>query len=129
MKNESEIITQVTKMLIPFIWIFGIYIVLGGADSVGGGFQGGAVLSSVFMLRYIIHPERGIRAQLLQSTEKIFMIGILLLALFFLARSMHMGEAYGEVWMVLLNSIIAVKVMSGLSIIFFRYVFYESKEL
>ena len=57
------------------------------------------------------------------------MVGILLLALFFLARSMHMGEMYGEIWMVLLNSIIAVKVMSGLSIIFFRYVFYESKEL
>ena len=37
MKNESEIITQVSKMLIPFIWVFGIYIVLGGADSVGGG--------------------------------------------------------------------------------------------
>jgi len=129
MKNESVIITQVTKMLIPFIWVFGIYIVLGGADSVGGGFQGGAVLSSVFMLRYIIDPDRNIRAHLLQTTEKVFMIGILCLALFFLARSMNMGAAYGEAWMLLLNSIIAIKVMSGLSIIFFRYVFYESKEL
>lgn len=129
MKNNSIIITQVSKILMPFILLFGAYIVLGGADSVGGGFQGGAVLSAVFMLRYLVNPERNIKTHILQTTEKVLMVGILLLALFFLADSMDMGERFGEAWMVLLNGIIAIKVMSAFSIIFFRYVFYEGKEL
>jgi hypothetical protein len=46
MNNSSLIISYISKLLIPFALVFGIYVVLNGADSVGGGFQGGAVLSA-----------------------------------------------------------------------------------
>ena len=127
MKNNSVIISMAARLLIPFVIVFGLYIVVSGADSVGGGFQGGAVLSSVFMLRYLINPERDIRTKLLQQAEKALMAGIILLALYFLGGSMNMGERLGEIWMVILNLIIAIKVSCGLSIIFFRYVFYEGR--
>jgi multicomponent Na+:H+ antiporter subunit B len=127
MKNNSIIISQVAKILMPFILVFGLYIVIGGADSVGGGFQGGAVLSAIFILRYLISPDRKIKTKILQQTEKILMIGILLLAMYFLGTSMNIGEKLGEIWMIFLNLIIAIKVCCGLSIIFFRYVFYEGR--
>jgi len=127
MKNNSIIISQTARLLIPFIVIFGLYIVIGGADSVGGGFQGGAVLSAVFMIRYLINPERYIRSKVLQHAEKILMVGIILLAIYFLGTSMNMGEKLGDIWMIFLNLIIAFKVCCGLSIIFFRYVFYEGR--
>ena len=127
MKNNSSIISHAAKILMPFIIIFGLYIVIGGADSVGGGFQGGAVLSAVFMLRYLINPERNIRTKILQQTEKILMAAVILLALYFLGSEMNMGERLGDIWMVILNLIIALKVCCGLSIIFFRYVFYEGR--
>ncbi len=127
MKNNSTIISHAAQILMPFIIIFGLYIVIGGADSVGGGFQGGAVLSAVFMLRYLINPERSIRTKILQQTEKLLMAAVILLALYFLGSEMNMGEKLGDIWMVILNLIIALKVCCGLSIIFFRYVFYEGR--
>lgn len=127
MKNNSIIISSVSKLLIPFALFFGVYVVINGADSVGGGFQGGAVLSAVFILRYLSEPSRQIRLDLLQNVEKLLMIGILLLALFVFSGSMNMGEVLGGYWMLLLNIIIAIKVSCGLSIMFFRFIFYEGR--
>lgn len=127
MKSNSIIIAQVSKMLIPFAVVFGIYVVLNGADSVGGGFQGGAVLSAVFILRYLSEPSRQLRIGILKFVEKTLMLGVLLLAMFVFADSMKMGVALGNWWMLILNIIIATKVCCGLSIVFFRYVFYEGR--
>lgn len=127
MKNNSIIISQVSKILMPFVLIFGIYIVIGGADSVGGGFQGGAVLSSVFILKYLTEPTNDIKTNILQLTEKILMVSLLMLAIFLLSFSMNLGEKTGKIWMIILNIIIAIKVSCGLSIIFFRYVFHEGR--
>jgi len=127
MNSNSIIISYVSKLLIPFALVFGIYVVVNGADSVGGGFQGGAVLSSVFILRYLSEPSKQLRLIILKLVEKVLMLGLLLLALFVIRRSMNMGEQLGWLWMVLLNVIIAIKVSCGLSIVFFRYAFYEGR--
>lgn len=127
MNSNSIIISTVSKLLIPFALVFGIYVVVNGADSVGGGFQGGAVLSSVFILRYLSEPEKEIRLNILKLVEKVLMLMFLLLAIYIFTKSMNMGPEYGYLWMLLLNVIIAIKVSCGLSIVFFRYVFYEGR--
>ncbi len=127
MNRESKIIPQISKILIPLVLLFGIYIVNGGANSVGGGFQGGAILSAVFILRYLAKPSADFRITLLEYTEKILMLCFILLVFLFVGRSMNMGEKFGAIWMLLLNWIIAIKVSCGLSIIFFRYVFFEGR--
>lgn len=127
MNSNSIIISYVSKLLMPFVLVFGIYVVLNGADSVGGGFQGGAVLSSVFILRYLSEPSKQISLEILKFVEKVLMLGFLLLALYAIGRNMDMGPELGGMWMILLNLIIAIKVSCGLSIVFFRYVFYEGR--
>ncbi len=57
MLNNSPIISNISRFLLPFVLVFGVYVVVTGADSVGGGFRG-AVLSAVFILRYLIQPDR-----------------------------------------------------------------------
>lgn len=127
MNSNSVIISYVSKLLMPFVLVFGIYVVLNGADSVGGGFQGGAVLSSVFILRYLSEPSKQLSLEILKFVEKVLMLGFLLLALYAIGQSMDMGPVAGGRWMILLNLIIAIKVSCGLSIVFFRYVFYEGR--
>ena len=42
-------------MLAPFIQLFGLYVIVHGHTSPGGGFQGGVILGSSFILLSIAH--------------------------------------------------------------------------
>lgn len=127
MNKESKIIPKFSKILMPFVLILGIYVVNGGANSVGGGFQGGAILSAFFILRYLAKPSADFKIALLEYTEKILMVCFIVLVLILVGKSMRVGEVAGTTWMLILNWIIAIKVCCGLSIIFFRYVFFEGR--
>lgn len=42
--GESQILTGIGRLVLPFVMMFGIYVVLNGHISPGGGFSGGTVL-------------------------------------------------------------------------------------
>lgn len=48
------IVKMIARLLIPFIQLYGIYIILHGHLSFGGGFSGGALVGSSLMLYAII---------------------------------------------------------------------------
>jgi len=51
-RDESPIVLIVSRVLSPFIMLFGAYVIAHGHYSPGGGFQGGAMLaSSVLLIR------------------------------------------------------------------------------
>ena len=52
MKPEQPdlIIRMVWRGLAPFIQLFGLYVIMHGHSSPGGGFQGGVILASSFIL-------------------------------------------------------------------------------
>ncbi len=55
---DSVIVRTVAKLLVPFIQVFGLYVVFHGAKSPGGGFQGGAILgASLILLRLTVGPS------------------------------------------------------------------------
>lgn len=129
MKDNSQIIARVTGLLYPFIILIGFYIIVNGHASPGGGFQGGAVLASVFISRYLVTPEEGVRIQYLQTLEKVLFFCIVLFpALFLFSYGRNSGELENALYLVLMNVLIGLKVASGLSIIFYRFVFYEGGE-
>lgn len=47
---ESTIIMTTVRVVAPFVMTFGLFVTLHGADSPGGGFQGGVVLASVLVM-------------------------------------------------------------------------------
>lgn len=47
---QDIVLQTVVKILLPFIQIYGLYIIFHGHVSPGGGFAGGAVLASSFIL-------------------------------------------------------------------------------
>jgi multicomponent Na+:H+ antiporter subunit B len=58
---ESPIIMATVRVVAPFVFTFGLYIMFHGADSAGGGFQGGVIVSTVILMLGIafgIEPVR-----------------------------------------------------------------------
>ena len=45
--TESVVITKTVRLVAPFVFVFGLFTMFHGANSVGGGFQGGVVVASV----------------------------------------------------------------------------------
>jgi multicomponent Na+:H+ antiporter subunit B len=48
--SESPVITTTVRVVAPFALTYGIFVTLHGADSPGGGFQGGVIAASVFVM-------------------------------------------------------------------------------
>jgi multicomponent Na+:H+ antiporter subunit B len=58
-RNESIIMDVVTRIMVPIIQIFALYVIFHGHYSPGGGFQGGALLAaSVLLQRVVLGSER-----------------------------------------------------------------------
>ena len=49
-KQESIIVKTISRFLIPFVQVFGLYVIMHGHSSPGGGFQGGVILGASFVL-------------------------------------------------------------------------------
>ena len=48
--QESIVIKTLARLLTPFIQLFGLYVIMHGHSSPGGGFQGGVILGASFIL-------------------------------------------------------------------------------
>ncbi len=59
--TESEIIMTAVRIVTPFVLTYGLFITFHGADSPGGGFQGGALIGVVVLMlafAFGIQPTR-----------------------------------------------------------------------
>jgi multicomponent Na+:H+ antiporter subunit B len=52
--SQQTLIRVVAKMTIPFILVFGCYVILHGEVGPGGGFQGGVILAAAFILYGVV---------------------------------------------------------------------------
>jgi multicomponent Na+:H+ antiporter subunit B len=86
------------------------------------------MLASVFMSRYLIRPIEDIRLDMLQVVEKLVYIMIISLPLLFILVGVNtMYPEFNTIFMITMNVLIGIKVCCGLSIVFFRFVFYERR--
>lgn len=129
MNKNSEIITNMTGIVFPLIIMFGLYIILNGHKSPGGGFQGGAVLASVFISRYLVDKNNKIQVFTLQKIEKILFLFIIGVVILFVFKMNHKDVGnFNLIYLIVMNFLIGFKVCCGLMIIFFRFAFWEDLE-
>lgn len=58
--EDNPITTLISSIVAPFILLFGMYIIVHGHYSPGGGFQGGTMLAaSVILIRLVLGSEIG----------------------------------------------------------------------
>ena len=67
---KDDILREIGKLLIPFIQIFGIYVIFNGHLSPGGGFSGGTVLGVSLILHRLIEEPNN---KSIRISEKIVM--------------------------------------------------------
>ncbi len=58
-RYENVVVEMACRIMAPFIFLFGLYVIAHGHYSPGGGFQGGAILAgTVILLRLSMGTER-----------------------------------------------------------------------
>ncbi len=114
----SRIIKTVTRVLFPFILLFGSYIIIFGHLSPGGGFQGGVILAMAIILAIVVYGHNRFQ-KFVPYLLFLEIIGIFLFILIGIS-----GIASGKQFLVnlgtipLLNIIIGLKVFSGLVLMY-----------
>lgn len=61
--RENVVIRTVSRLSVPFIQLFALYVIVHGASGAGGGFQGGVVFAASFILLLIAFGLIGVRSR------------------------------------------------------------------
>ena len=120
--RNSIILKTISRILLPFMLLFGIYIISYGDISPGGGFQGGAILASAYLAFYFIEIQRTSELKKMILIEKILFLSMIFLGvLSFFTKGVFFTNPIiagiiipKRIFMVILNLIIAGKVTIGL---------------
>lgn len=80
-RGEDVIIRTISRMLIPFIQIYALYVIMHGHYSPGGGFQGGVIFGASFVLLLLTHGYHDARSRISEKTMIVFSsMGVLIYA-------------------------------------------------
>jgi multicomponent Na+:H+ antiporter subunit B len=77
--NEHLIVRVVTKLLVPFVLLFGIYVQMHGDFGPGGGFQAGVIFATGFIIYGLVFGINRLVAALPLSVLRFGVSGGLLL--------------------------------------------------
>jgi energy-converting hydrogenase B subunit I len=111
--NMSKIVREAANLLFPFILVFGFYIVLHGHLTPGGGFQGGAVIATGFVLLFVAYSYEQISKRIgvgaLHNTETLGLLLFIVTALI----AIGFGVTFFTNWMLDIGPILNNPVAFG----------------
>lgn len=121
-RRRPVIMKSACDFLLPLSVVYGWYIILHGAFSPGGGFQGGVLAAGAVLLIYLAYGLRGVRkvfhAGFLHTTETLAEIFYILVAVFAVPAGYEFCRNFiihgvGETTM-LMNDAVGYHVMAGI---------------
>lgn len=127
----SKILITISRILLPFLILFGIYIIVNGDISVGGGFQGGVILATSYLLYYFVTGDHPFSINKMLKLDKFLFITLPIVVIIgFVAR----GEFFTNIfplttsyeirrsYLLILNLIIGFKVAVGFVSLFHIFI-------
>ncbi len=125
-RKNKELIKETLKLLYPIILLFGIYLIVYGHDGPGGGFQGGVVLASSYIIKYIANDSTRLDLEKINYMEKMLYFLLVLFSFLVIVYSLDFVLVSDrKYFFVFFNILIGIKVCLATLIIFFRFVIYE----
>lgn len=77
--NDQIIGRTIARIMIPFIQLYGLYVIAHGESGPGGGFQGGVILgASIILYALIDGVEAGRRRFSLKTGDRMSAVGVLI---------------------------------------------------
>jgi multicomponent Na+:H+ antiporter subunit B len=70
-REPSLIVKTATKILFPLIFIFGTYVFVHGHLTPGGGFQGGTIIASAYLMMFLSYSDFKINHSIFKSIESL----------------------------------------------------------
>ncbi|MPN42435.1 hypothetical protein SDC9_189992 [bioreactor metagenome] len=119
-ESGSELLRYTLSFMYALFIVLGIYIIVNGADSPGGGFQGGAALATLIMARYLVKREMRYGPEVSYKLEKLVYLLIVLAIGAFLGFGFLTAHMRG--YMLLMNLLIGLKVAVGFTAIFQKFI-------
>jgi len=125
--KTPDLFITFSRLLYPIMLTFGIFVIVNGHLSPGGGFQGGAIVATAILILYYIDISKTIDVKLILTIEKVLFILLLLVAsLSFLTKdgllfTNFISSSAPEsktIFLMILNVLIGIKVALGLVSIF-----------
>jgi len=129
--KSSKMSVFAIREISPVILLFGVYLTAHGHISAGGGFHGGVAIASFFICRYLVHDIYDTPIVKYVKVEKfIFAAIISLAAMVIFARALiYVPIGYQPmaqvIYLIIMNTLIAVKVSCGFVILFYRFITIE----
>lgn len=125
--KTPDLFITFSRLLYPIMLAFGLYVIINGHLSPGGGFQGGAIVATAILILYYIDISKTIEVKLILTIEKfLFLLLLLLSVLSIFTRNGFLFTNFitdanpdiKAIYLMLLNVIIGAKVALGLVAIF-----------
>jgi multicomponent Na+:H+ antiporter subunit B len=69
---DDVIVRTVCRLLTPFIQLYGLYVIAHGHHSPGGGFQGGVILGSSFILLCLAYDIKEVKQRFSEKANILF---------------------------------------------------------
>jgi multicomponent Na+:H+ antiporter subunit B len=142
MNGMTIIVKKVTQLVAGIIFLYGMYIILHGHLSPGGGFAGGAIIAGAFILLILSFGSKYLKLKKQEEgsafVESLAILGFLLLSasgmligtLIFFKNYLPSGEPGTLVSAGLVpvfNILIGIEVAAALLSIFYAFVIYKEE--
>ena len=128
-KRRDSILISCTNLVLPILLTLGLYIIIHGHLSPGGGFQGGVLIAGAIAIIYIGYGfkgvNKGIAANTFKIAEDIGTLGFIILAFIGLIGSGvifgnilekgNPGDLFSSGSIFLMNFAVGFKVFAGIS--------------
>lgn len=127
----SKLLITVSRLLLPFLILFGLYIIVNGDTSVGGGFQGGVILATSYLMYFFIKGAHPFSVSKMLKIDKYLFVALPLVILIgyltrghFFTNMFPLSYPYTirRTYLLILNLLIGAKVAIGFVSLFIIFI-------
>jgi len=144
MKGMTIIVKKISQIICPVIFMFGLYIIVHGHLTPGGGFAGGVIMAGAFILQILANGNilSGLRREEhnLEFMESAAILGFLIIAglgllisgsFVFFANFLNKGELGNLISAGIIpieNIVVGAEVCAAIATIFIALIVYKDEE-